>query len=61
MKKKVCKACKMFIEGNECPVHGAIQTSTNWQGRLNILNNKDSIIAKKINIEHDGEYAIKVR
>ena len=61
MKKKVCKVCRRFIDTNECPVHGPVQTSTNWQGRLNILDAKNSLIAKKINIEKEGEYAIKIR
>lgn len=61
MKKKVCKVCRLFIEGNECPVHGPVQTTTNWQGRYNILDAKKSLIAKKVNIEHNGEYAIKAR
>ena len=61
MKKKECKNCKMFIEGDECPVCKSNQFSTNWQGRLAILDAGKSIIAKKINITSKGEYAIKVR
>ena len=51
----------MFIEGDECPVCKSNQFSTNWQGRLAILDAGKSIIAKKINITSKGEYAIKVR
>ena len=61
MKKKVCKRCKMFVEGNECPVCKTSQFSTSWQGRLNIIDASKSIIAEKINIKSKGEYAIKVR
>lgn len=61
MKKKACKLCKLFIETNECPNHGTVNPSTNWQGRLNILDAKESIIAQKTNTEKNGEYAIKVR
>ena len=61
MRKKVCKKCKLFVDGNECPLCKGNQFSTNWQGRLNILDAGRSIIAKKIGLESKGEYAIKVR
>ena len=60
MKKKACKKCKMFIEGDECPVCHVAQTTTNWKGRLTILDNNKSEIAKKIGTSIKGEYAIKV-
>jgi len=61
MKKKVCKKCKYFVEGSECPVCKSNQFSTNWQGRLNVLDANKSTIANKIGITVKGEYAIKVR
>jgi len=61
MKKKVCKKCKIFVEGSQCPVCKDNQFSTNWQGRINILDTNKSIIAKKIGITVKGEYAIKAR
>lgn len=61
MKKKVCKKCRLFVEGNECPICKGNQFSTNWQGRLNILDANKSIIANKVEITAKGEYAIKVR
>ena len=61
MKRKVCKKCKLFIEGNECPACKGNQFSTNWQGRVNILDANKSIIAEKIEIKVKGEYVIKVR
>ncbi|MBD3248598.1 DNA-directed RNA polymerase subunit E'' [Candidatus Woesearchaeota archaeon] len=60
-KKKVCKKCKIFVEGNECPVCKGNKFSTNWQGRINILDTGRSSIAKKIGVQMEGEYAIKVR
>ncbi len=60
-KKKACKKCKYFYEGSECPVCKGNQPSTNWQGRLHILDANKSTIAKKIGITVKGEYAIKVR
>ncbi|MBS3101667.1 DNA-directed RNA polymerase subunit E'' [Candidatus Woesearchaeota archaeon] len=61
MKKKVCKRCKMLVEGSECPVCKTNQFSTNWQGRLYIIDPNKSIIAEKIGLKAKGEYAIKVR
>ncbi len=61
VKKKVCKKCKMFVDGNECPNCKGNQFSTNWQGRITITDPEKSAIAKKIGIKAKGEYAIKVR
>ena len=61
MKKKVCKRCKMLVEGSEWPVCKTNQFSTNWQGRLYIIDPNKSIIAEKIGLKAKGEYAIKVR
>ena len=61
MKKKVCKKCKMFVEGGECPACKSNQFSTNWQGRLYVVDAGKSIIAEKIGLKAKGEYAIKVR
>lgn len=60
MKKKACKKCKKFFEGEECPVCGNDQYVTNWKGRIEIINLEKSEIGKKIGIEKAGEYAIKV-
>ncbi len=60
-KKKACKQCKIFVEGNECPICKGRQFTTNWQGRINILDPEKSDIAKKIEIKVKGEYAIKVK
>ena len=61
MKKKACKKCKSFVEGVSCPLCKNNQFSTNWQGRIIILDKDKSIIANNIKINKEGEYAIKVR
>ena len=61
MKKKVCKKCKLFVDGNQCPICKGDQFSNSWQGRLAIIDANKSTIANKIKIEVKGEYAIKVR
>ena len=59
-KKKACKNCKIFVKGDKCPICGGTSFTTNWKGRLTILNAEKSEISKKIGINKEGEYTIKV-
>ena len=61
MKKKACKKCKIFVDGPACSICKGTNFSTNWQGRISILDPEKSDIAKKIGIKVKGEYAIKVK
>jgi len=61
MAKKVCKKCKIFVSGAECPVCKGKSFTESWQGKINITDANKSEIAKKIGIELKGEYAIKSR
>ncbi len=60
-KEKVCKTCKLFVEGNVCPVCKGNQFTTVYQGKLNILDANKSFIANQIGIKEKGRYAIKIR
>ena len=59
-KKKACKRCKVFVEGDECPNCRTEQFTLNWKGRIAIIDNEKSEIAQRIGIHVDGEYATKV-
>jgi len=59
--KKVCKKCKIFVQGGECPLCQGKNFSENWKGRIVVVDAEKSDIAKKIGIKSKGEYAIKVR
>ncbi|MEK6961416.1 MAG: transcription elongation factor subunit Spt4 [Nanoarchaeota archaeon] len=61
MKRKVCGRCRIFVDGNECSLCKGQSFSTNWLGRIYILNGEKSRIAKSTNMTTPGEYAIKVR
>lgn len=61
MKRKVCKKDKIFVDGELCPICKGHNFATNWQGRLYIVDSDKSTIAKKVNAEVKGEYAIKVK
>lgn len=60
-KEKVCKNCKLIVEGPVCPVCKDNQFTTVFQGRLNILDSNKSFIASQIGIKEKGRYAIKIR
>ncbi|MES2155905.1 MAG: transcription elongation factor subunit Spt4 [bacterium] len=57
---KACKACHLISEELQCPNCGQA-TSKNWSGMLTILDPKDSELAKSMNIQKPGVYALKVR
>jgi len=59
-KKKACKRCRLFVEGDTCPSCGSGSFATSWQGRLYITD-VQSDIAQKLGVKVKGEYAIKVR
>ena len=59
-KKKACKRCKLFVDGDECPNCKIEQFTLNWKGRITIIDHEKSEIAQKIGITLDGEYATKV-
>lgn len=61
MKKKVCKKCKLFVDGDTCPLCQSKDFSTNWQGKINFLDVNKSMIAKKMDVKVKGDYSIKVR
>ena len=59
--KKACKTCKIFIDGDVCPLCKRDQSTTSWQGRIVVVNPNESFIAKQMGLTAEGEYAIKVR
>ena len=61
MVKKVCRQCKIMVDKDVCPLCHNADFVDNWKGRIFILNHEKSMIAEKVGIKHDGEYAIKTR
>ena len=61
MARKVCKKCKLFVQGDQCPLCKGHSFSESWKGRVFIVNPEKSEIAKNIGITAKGEYALKVR
>ncbi|HII14919.1 MAG TPA: DNA-directed RNA polymerase subunit E'' [Nanoarchaeota archaeon] len=61
MARKVCRKCRLFVDGSECPVCKSSNFTDTWNGRIYITNFDKSQIAKKSGIKANGEYAIKAR
>jgi len=59
--KKVCKKCRLFVEGTTCPLCKGNEFTESWKGRIYIADPNNSEIAKKINITAKGEYALKIK
>jgi len=59
--RKVCKTCKIFVDGPTCPVCKGNQFTETWKGRVYISNSEKSIIAQNVGFKVKGEYAIKVK
>ncbi|MGM5484977.1 MAG: transcription elongation factor subunit Spt4 [Nanobdellota archaeon] len=60
-KLKASRETKMLVEGNEDPLTGSKDLSTNWNGRVIVLDPNKSMIANEMGFKAKGEYAIKVR
>ncbi len=59
---KACKSCNRIVKsGNQCDNCKTETLSDDWNGYVVILNPESSEIAKKMNIEKPGNYALKVR
>ena len=57
---KACKKCNFLTEDAACPLCGAA-TSKEWQGYVFIVDHTKSEIAKKMGINANGKFALKVR
>jgi DNA-directed RNA polymerase subunit E" len=49
------------VDGDVCPVCKSTSLSDDWSGYVIVLDPKDSKIAKRLNINQPGKYALKVR
>ncbi len=59
--RKVCKTCKIFVDGPTCPVCKGNQFAETWKGRVFISNVEKSEVAQKVGFKVKGEYAIKIK
>jgi len=57
---KACKTCSLITEEDECAVCGNA-TSREWQGYVVIMDHTRSEIARKMGLQSNGKFALRVR
>lgn len=60
MKEKACKECGKVTREDICIICKTA-TSTDWIGYVSIIDPETSEIAKKLNINMKGKYALRVK
>jgi len=61
-KPRACKICNTIYEtGDICPKCGSKEATEGFKGRIVVKNPEKSEIAKKINLDSKGNFAIKTR
>ena len=60
-KEKSCLSCKTIYVGSACPNCGSTQASDVFKGRIHVFNSKDSELAYNMNINKEGEFAVKTK
>ncbi|MCL7415538.1 MAG: DNA-directed RNA polymerase, subunit E'' [ANME-2 cluster archaeon] len=58
---QACTECHRITSGTTCAVCGSSALSSDWSGYAVIVDPSRSNIAKKLNVNLRGEYALKVR
>lgn len=57
---KSCRHCSYISTEDTCPLCGN-ETSKDWQGYVIIVDHAKSEIAKKMNVNVNGKFALRVR
>jgi len=62
LKEKACKKCHFIVRGKDvCPKCGSRNLSANFSGIVIIIDPENSEIAKRLKINKEGRYALRVR
>jgi len=61
MVDRACRNCRLISERSVCPNCKSSDLSEDFSGLVIILNPADSAIAKIMNIETKGRYAVRIR
>jgi len=61
-KPYACSECGLILQDDvdQCPRSPSAQTTTDWQGYVVVIHPSRSEIAKRLNIDQPGRYALKV-
>lgn len=58
---KACKSCRAIYDtGSVCPQCGSEESVDNFKGKVVVLNEEQSEIAKNLKITKKGVYAVKL-
>ena len=58
--EKACKKCQRLIRGDMCPMCKESDLTPNWKGYVLIINIEKSEIAKMLDIDTPGKYALRL-
>jgi DNA-directed RNA polymerase subunit E" len=60
MAERACPRCKYISYDRNCPLCGT-ETSSEWNGLIVVTDPDNSTLAKELNINSPGRFALKVR
>jgi RNA polymerase subunit RPABC4/transcription elongation factor Spt4 len=60
-REKVCRTCRLFVQGDKCPLCGEANFSKSWKGTITVHDPAASEIAQKLGIKTKGRYCIWVK
>ena len=60
-REKVCRTCRLFVQGDKCPLCGEANFSKSWKGVITVHDPQASEIAQKLGIKTKGRYCIWVK
>ena len=61
MSLRACRVCKTITSESVCPNCKSTDLSDDFTGVLIVIDAEKSQLAKKLNIEKEGQYALKIR
>jgi len=60
-REKVCRKCKLFVQGDKCPICNENNFSRSWKGMVIVNDPNESEIAKTLGITVKGRYCLWVK
>ena len=61
MSLRACRVCKTITSESVCPNCKSTDLSEDYTGLLIVLDAENSQLAKKLKVEKEGRYALKIR
>ena len=61
MSDKVCKNCRLIVNGPQCPLCQGNDFTKVWEGQIIVINPETSQVASAIGAKTPGAYALKIK